>query len=1265
MQKNQRNAEQGRTDGLKAPAKVSTAWIRRGNWLSLGAGLLATLLLLFALPALHAQTTAQISGTVTDTTGAVIPGATVALVNEATQDTRVVKSNGDGLYSFPALLPSSYTIKVSAKGFEPKSLTGLVLHAGDERSIPAFALTIGSETQTVTVEASGEMIPQDNGARSDVLSSKDIENLALEGRDTTELLKVLPGATTMSGGLTQNNPTFSDLSISANESAIGNGININGVPNRGGTALLSDGVSVLDPGDMASSIGIINPEMTAEVSVQTSNFGAYVQNGPVVVSAISKSGTSHLHGTAYFVARNDIFNANGWQQNHQGVPKAGAHYYYPGGNLGGPVPFTHKKVFLWGGYERFLQNPGNGNILESYIPTPEMMKGDFSTDNADNNVLCPNGFSSTAQGNWCNNLAGTVLPDGTAITPGPGTTGSIIPSQYIDPGAAALASFWPKANANPATTPGGYNYYAPVVAPNNGWVYRIRMDYNLNDNNKFYVSYQQAYSSTLAQGNGAHIYWTPGNSIPAPGGGLVGQVFTKSISGHFVHTFSSTTTNEFIAAWGFGSFPFGPPNPKAADKTTLGYTYGSIFNASQLIPSYSTAGNFTFPDFSQGDWFEPNGYYLVRKEVPSFTDNFTKVWGAHTLKVGAYTQNTGNLQGNDGVSPNGIINSFSGKNPNVFTGISTGSPNNPDANFVIGNVSSYTESNSAPVSDMAYQNTAFYVDDSWKVNRKLSVELGARIEHVGHWYDREGTGMAVFLPGRVFSDYFSGKSDPGYYWHSIDPSIPLSGQPNRLAFVSPRFGMSYDPFGTGKTVVRGGWGVYRFAGQYNDYAAALTTAQNVVNYSLPGQKTVQLSQIANLKSPTCTTPPCGITGSQNGLDASDYGVPITYAWNLTIDHRFKWNTLLDVAYVGNTSSQILDNGETIQGSGFAELANQNKVPIGALFLPDPLTGITSTNPENVAVNPTTGAPTGNQLADYHPFGYAYGTNAPHMSQSNQYSNYNGLQAAYIKETGKLTFDFNFTWSKTLGTVLQANPFVVREGNYGIASIDRPFVFNASYTYQTGAFTHWGTIGHVLLSGWTISGISTWQAGGSLLALLGNSVPNYGLSESYSNNPTTNGVGSGISQATYYGTDEGGLAIQPVLTCNPNKGLAKYQRLQVSCFAAPTIAGNNEIGEFGGKAYPRMSMGSYFDNDLALYRTIHIHNTQNIQFRVSAFDWLNHALPEFSSANQVTLRYLVDYPSKAVTLNTGTGGTSNTFGYMDTKTAYPYARILEFNVKYTF
>ena len=438
------------------------------------------------------------------------------------------------------------------------------------------------------------MIPEDSGQRQAVLSSKDIDNLALQGRDTTELLKILPGATTVSGGLTQSNPSFSDINVSANESSIGNGINLNGVPNRGGTALLSDGVSILDPGDNASSIGIISPEMTQEVSVQASNFGAYQQNGPVVVSAISKSGTANLHGEGYFDARNDALNANDWQDNHQGIGKAGAHYYYPGGNVGGPIPYTQKKVFGFFGYERFLQNQGNANNLKSYIPTPEMMAGDFTSDNADNRALCPSGFSSTATNTYCNDLTGTVLPDGTTVTNGH------VPAKFLDPGAAALASFWPKANANPLTTPGGYNYYQPIVNTNNGWVWRARMDYNLSENDKFFVAYQQAYSGELAQGNGAHIYWTPGNSIPYPGGGLFGKVYTKAISGHFVHVFNQTTTNEFIAAWGFGNFPFGPPSTTAADKSTLGYPYKSIFNTSKLIPSYSSPGNFTFPDFSQG-----------------------------------------------------------------------------------------------------------------------------------------------------------------------------------------------------------------------------------------------------------------------------------------------------------------------------------------------------------------------------------------------------------------------------------------------------------------------------------------------------------------------------------------------------------------------------------------------------------------------------------------------------------------------------------------
>ena len=122
------------------------------------------------------------------------------------------------------------------------------MHAGDQLAIPAFTLTVGAETATVTVNAASEMIVMDSGQRTSVLDTKQIQNLALQGRDVTELLKVLPGATTVSSGLTQNSPMYSDLNVTVQQSAIGNGININGAVNRGGTALLADGANIIDPG---------------------------------------------------------------------------------------------------------------------------------------------------------------------------------------------------------------------------------------------------------------------------------------------------------------------------------------------------------------------------------------------------------------------------------------------------------------------------------------------------------------------------------------------------------------------------------------------------------------------------------------------------------------------------------------------------------------------------------------------------------------------------------------------------------------------------------------------------------------------------------------------------------------------------------------------------------------------------------------------------------------------------------------------------------
>jgi len=1232
------------------------------------APLIGLILLLLSGPLAHGQTTAQLTGTVTDNTGAVIPGAQVTLINEATGDSRVVPSNGEGLYAFPALVPGSYSLKVSAKGFQGKEVTGIVLHAGDERSIAAFALTVGSESMTVTVSAASESIPTSSGQRTNVLDTQQIQNLVLIGRDTTELLKVLPGATTVASGLTQNSPMYTDLNVTVQQSAVGNGIDINGAVNRGGTALLADGANIIDPGNMASSVSIVNPEMTSEVSVQASNFGADTAFGPVVVSTISKSGGEQYHGEAYFDARNSVLNANDWSDNHQGIAQGPQHYYYPGGNFGGPVPRTNKKLLFWGGYERWLQNQGNANVLKSYIPSPEMMAGDFTTDNADNNALCPGGFyatpqSSYPQGAWCSDLSGTVFPDGSSIpinNSSAANSGNKIPSTFIDPGAAALAKIWPKANANPATTPGGYNYYQPIPNINDGWIYRFRLDYQLGQNNKIYGSYQQAWDSQLAQGNGAHLYWTPGNAIPYPGGGESEAFRGKSLAGHFVHNFNATTTNDLMAAWAYGSFPFVQPNPAAVHRSTLDYPYGKVFQTTSLnIPAYGSAGTASFPDFSQASIFDnPPGQYAVRKEAPQFNDVLTKVWGAHTVKMGAFTQTTDNYQSTFSTYQDGNLTINAGQNPDIITGNTLGSPHNPTANFTMGILSGYSENNASPIADTAYQATAFFANDTWKATRRLTLELGARVEHIGHWYDRDGIGMAVFYPLRVLSDYNSGKYAPGYYWHAIDAGVPLSGQPNRFAYFDPRFGLSYDVFGKGDTIVRGGWGVYRFVTQVNDVSGALVTAQNVQTYNLPGAKTVMLSQLSQLAYKACTVM-CG-SGSQTGFDPSDYGQPITYAYNLTIDQRLKWHSLLDIAYVGSSTSQLSDNSEGIEGSNYSALADQNKTPVGSFFKPDPVTGVLSTNPENLGTNPngTTGSPTGNKAADFHPYGFAYGTASAYMNQSTAYTNYNGLQVEWIKTAGRLTYNLNATWSKALGTSLQENPFDIHL-NYGPTSIDRPFVFNSSYTYQTGTIGNFNRVVNGLLGGWTISGISTWQAGGYIPAALGNGVPNFNLGLTYTGLPATakaQGITSGIGAATYFGTDAS-LPIMPVLTCNPTSNLAHYQRVNGNCFNAPPV------GQQGGQKYPYISNGAYFNNDLALYRAFHIpgREGQQVQIRVSAFDWLNHALPNYSSLTPLTLSYNVDYNSKAIAKNYNT----TTFGVMDTKTGAPYQRIIELNVKYFF
>ncbi len=1178
-----------------------------------------------------AQTTGAISGTVTDQSVAVVRDAKVTLTNVESAISRDTTTNEVGRFTFAGVPPGTYTVKVTKENFKVWLRTDFVLNANDTREVANIQLEVGRSDQTVTVEATTTQVELvSNGERSAVLTAQEINNLTLVSRNVTELLKILPGVTSVAQ--TNNGLGFDFSTSSSTGSAIGVGLSTNGAPYRGGSMLLLDGANIIDPGCNCWSTAVVNPDMTQEVKVQTSNFAADQPNGPVVFSAISKSGTAAYHGSAYMTTRNSIFNANTWANDKNGVKKQDAAFYYPGGNFGGPVPFTRGKLLFWVGYEYYWQHLPSSSPLTAWVPTDSMRAGNFDPTAADNAAACSavGGFTSTAT-NFCNNLSGTVLPDGTALPPG---TTDI--SAYIDPNMKNLmTAYFPKANADPSN---GYNWYLPISSQQNGYLYRTRVDYNISDNTKLFVSFQYGHNTSFQP---AHIWWNPGNSVTFPGGGINNPTSTKTLAANFLHVFSPTLTNETILTWNKSNSPYTPNNLSAAYRTTIGWTYPTVFGGGTndlMAPNVYSAGARTFPEMSQGDIFQHNGQFGLMKTAPSVQDNVTKVYRNHTLKAGFFYNMIGNYQVNF-VRPNGIL-SFASLDvigqgtKNVENGTFYGSQN-PMANFLMGVGTSYQEDSETDVFDMAYRNYSFYGMDDWKVTRRLTVNVGFRFDHVGRWYERTGTGMAVWLPHLYSADLASAQKNPGVRYHGIDSGIPLSGSQARVLNVSPRFGLALDLFGNGKTVLRGGWGAYRWNDQYNDYSGDLSTAQGLTTYNLNGGTSMLLSQLG----PTLLN--FGSTsgsGSIYATDANDHKVPVTYSYNFTISRQLPLRSLLEVAYVGNQSSNLLMGGQSgAAGIGGSDFININKIKLGGLFGPDPVTG--AARPAGLSYEDT-GTHGNWSYNHYFPYYAGYGTNAIAIGEHVGYSNYNGLQFSWVKQSGPLTFNLNYTWSKSLGIVNSTVDAFTVHGNYGVLNIDRPHVINTSYSYEIGKV--YRTDNKFLAgaaNGWIVSGTTTWQSGGNLQAMFSQ---NLGMT-------LEDSTGATLSTKTYYGTNVG--EILPVDTCDPGSGGSGRSYINLKCLTAPAIEA------YGDRQLPYLSGPAYFNQDLAIHKNFSITERQKVEFRFSAFNLFNHPLWGFSGNGQVNLAFKQNAGS-----TWSPNGLSSTWGQVDTKNVN---RVIELGVKYTF
>lgn len=1149
------------------------------------------------------QLTGTLSGTVYDRSGAVIPGAQIVLKNEASGDIRTVTADTAGRFVITAIQPANYTINISANGFTTWQENDIVMNQGDARDLPNIKLQIGNVSSQVEVIAGGAaVVPTDTAEISTSLNEKMINDFPLAGRDAGELMKIMPGMALNHGG-TQGS-SFNDQIVGSNNGPVG-AYSSNGTQPNGTMAYMLDGADLVDPGNFGTQIANINQDMVGSIKFLTADYGAEYAKGPSIFQAFSKSGGQQFHGEAYLYTHNAALNSVDAFTKSQGGNNAAQSYYYMGGNVGGPVllpwvKFNHNrnKLFFWGGYEYMKQQPA-GSIINYNVPNAAQLSGDFS------NAGIPAAALTTWQ-KFYEPMAATQVPSG-------GTTTSF-PTADIDPNIAGILKLYPGTNETPTAGNGYSNYNYVNTSPQNRWEATGKLDYAISDNTKLTGSYTYQKENDLAP---ISIWWAIPSTLPYPTAGA-SKTVTYVILTNLTHVFNPTTTNEVVFTWSHFVNPYSLSNPSAVSRTTNNFNVPGLFGTTTpQIPNFE-------PDYCCSEQLASINYYPMTggsfggiKQVPAFYDNFTKVIASHTVKVGFYWDDSRNSQNSN--APNNGTYSFQTYGQNSTT--------NLVADMMLGRVNSYQQQNIDVPTDTQFHQVSFYAQDSWRATKKLTLNYGLRFDHIGQWYAiGADPGFQVWNLAAYTSNPTAANS--GLLWHANTPSVPMSGFVTPTFYYAPRMGVAYDLFGTGKTVLRGGFAVYRYQAT-SETASAESGPLGSFGYTTP-------TPFTGLANVTTFTPPSSVNQNGASIDAMQQGdnrAPYTYDWNFTISQALPWRSVFEASYVGNHSAD-----EYMDGSN-SNLFNQNNVAPGGLFKPDPLTGITQSpnspcetgtidgNQPLSCVGQTT--PTYNSQ-DYRPLsGYQniiLLTHAP-------YSNYNSLQVTFTKQSGPITFLTNYTFSKVLGirdggsnngpgNGSGLDPFVLRN-NYGPLAYDHTHILNLTYNWSLPRAIHGSNLGMKLVggavNGWQLSGYTTYQSGAPLQMALGGSMnaiyasgltvptvahpnlPNNGI-------PLSNGlVANSINPSSWFGTFAYN-ALVPALTCNPTSGLAKGQYFNPKCFTTPAY------GQQGALNMPYMRTPSYWDSDLGIYKDFHFTSSRYIQIRASATNWLNHPLPQFGLAN---------------------------------------------------
>jgi hypothetical protein len=1261
---------------------------------SAGLALFIAVLLLLPLSALAQETTGSVSGVVQDTTGAVIPGATVIVTNLDNKSERRTVSNGLGEFAIPAITAGlRYQVRTEMKGFAPWQSQSFALRPGDRVNFSDIKMQVAAAAEQVTVEAiaNQSLKPLDTPERSDVITAQDLDTLAIVGRDATELIETLPGFAMVSPGV--NNQSAANTAVVGLNAGITGAFSANG-SGPTGLATVLDGVSIQDIDTNAGTVQSVNSDMVQEIKATTSTFSSEYAKGPAVLNATTKAGSSAYHGSAYMYARDTLFNANDWYNNYLLQTRPPGRYLYPGGQFDGPlwIPGTsfgphNDKLFFFAGFEYYNQNFW-GETLGSWVPTMSERVGDFSAASL-NSELCgarPDGkVNLDAVLPMC--YADNYLPNGTPVA-----SGNVAP--YANSSGVALANWLPLPNANPFVNEQGYNYVQEVIQSQNGTQFHGRVDYILNDFNKFYATWGRQ-----AQISDEPVAWgyAPNNSMVYPGQVTSGDI-SNVFSLHYIKTFGGSVTNEASASMSFISDPANMGDPNAVSRfhmnqynctnpqerasgtcnnpATDNFNYLGEYknNYDYSVPALSDYGSLGYPNMLM-----PGGFYnnqiKMKKVVPTLSDTVDLVKGPHSLAFGVYLERgilNGDAdygaafpQGEYDFSPTNGYYEYNGNlglpfydtnytacenpDPNGTSRLSGaayfGSCINPVAMMYMGYADSFTQTNFSPIVDMQYTTVAGFINDSLKLHR-VTLMMGAREEHLGPWFDRHGNGLATFSPSLYASECTgrncSSLAMPGITWHKQGTGVSNSVNQPPKEFFSPRLGAAWDIFGTSRTVMRGGWGVYRNQEPFSPYALAGATAQGYKTSQSIGALSFDL---VDNQSPI--NPP---DINVSTLSTSDNTRAIYYQFNLTFDQRMPKNSLLEVAYVGSKNEHLPSFNAS--ATNYSESSDLNVLPLGSFFLPSfSLYSLPASVISYGSAGDLSGLTTAEQdfYRTYPFYQHIYVLNHTY------YSNYNSLQVSWNRSTGLISWGANYTFSKDLATAASynnnlADPINLRN-DYNPAPFDRSQVFNIHYLVNLGKRYGGGNaIVSKLANGWLISGISTVQSGPDLPSEQGE---NFGFgygniqvtrvfmpqqlnlggdadkncANVYNVSPDKNGhtyCVTNLNPVVWMGTPD--YLLMPNVNCDPAGGKTKHQFINANCFGVPlpgsTATGadalsTNPTGQ-GQYRLPYIHGPAFMNNNLTVIKDFTMRESKMLEFKVSAFNFLNHPLVSFNNNDNSNL-----------------------------------------------